>query len=110
MMAYDSNIRQVIKYLTENEERALEAVGLFVRGEVQVRAPVDTGNLRDSYDYEVDPAVKVVRIGTNVDYAIYQEYGTRKMKAQPHLTPAIEENKNKIKQLIADQLGRGLND
>lgn len=29
-------------------------------------------------------------VGSNVDYAAYQEFGTRKMVAQPHLRPAVD--------------------
>ena len=29
-------------------------------------------------------------VGSNVEYSIYQEFGTRKMKPQPHLIPAID--------------------
>jgi len=42
----------------------------------------------------------VVVVGTNVEYAIPQEYGTSKMSAHPYLRPALEKNKGKIKQLL----------
>ena len=29
-------------------------------------------------------------VGSSVDYAAYQEFGTRKMVAQPHLRPAVD--------------------
>ena len=31
-----------------------------------------------------------VVVGTNVEYAAYQEYGTRNMEAQPFLRPAVD--------------------
>jgi len=33
-------------------------------------------------------------VGTAVDYGIYQEFGTRKMKAQPFIIPAVDIVKN----------------
>lgn len=39
---------------------------------------VDTGNLRDSISPSVDEANLCVYIGTDVDYAIYHEFGTGK--------------------------------
>lgn len=108
MIRYESNIPKTIRRLKENERRALEAIGIFVRGEVQVRTPVDTGNLRNSYDYAVNLGANSVQIGTNVEYGPYVELGTRKMSAQPHLRPAIEENKERIRRLATEQLGRGL--
>lgn len=51
--------------------------------------PVRTGHLRAS--------IKVVklsdggyRIGTDVNYAVYVEFGTRYMHAQPFLRPALQ--------------------
>jgi HK97 gp10 family phage protein len=53
--------------------------------------PVDTGRLRSSITWEVarDGQGLVALIGTNVDYAIYVELGTRYMRAQPYLRPAL---------------------
>lgn len=53
------------------------------------RAPVDTGLLRNSYNTEMESELSAV-VGTNVEYAVFQELGTRKMASQPHLTPAAE--------------------
>lgn len=105
-MAYHSNYRRIAKQMMKNKRRTLEAIGIYIRGETQIRSPVDTGNLRDSYDYAVDG--DVVRIGTNTEYAPYVELGTRKMNAQPHLRPAVEENKTNISRLAAREMGRGL--
>lgn len=55
-------------------------------------APVDTGRLRSSITRELgeDAQGLVARIGTNVEYAIHQEFGTSKMAAQPFLVPALD--------------------
>lgn len=42
-----------------------------------------------------------VYVGTNVQYAPYQELGTVKMDARPFLRPAFENNENEIEQIIA---------
>ena len=39
-------------------------------------APVDTGRLKNSITSAVDPDEQVAYIGTNVEYAPYQEFGT----------------------------------
>ena len=54
-------------------------------------APVDTGRLRSSVAYEVarDGRDIVGRVGTDVNYAPYIEFGTRRMRAQPFLRPAL---------------------
>lgn len=53
------------------------------------RAPVDTGRLRDSIHVEDLPDYGA-RYGTNVEYGIYQELGTYKMRAQPFLRPSMD--------------------
>lgn len=55
-------------------------------------APVDTGRLRSSVEYEVgrDSRGLVARIGTDVHYAIYLEFGTRRMTPRAFLRPALD--------------------
>lgn len=40
------------------------------------KAPVDTGRLKNSISHAVDDSEPAVYIGTNVEYAPYQEFGT----------------------------------
>ena len=45
------------------------------------KAPVDTGRLRNSIDWELRASLRtdlIARVGTNVHYAAHQEYGTRR--------------------------------
>lgn len=58
--------------------RFLERGAIVVQGHARERAPVDTGLLRSDIAYELDPAdvPSWARIGPNVFYAPYQEYGT----------------------------------
>jgi HK97 gp10 family phage protein len=55
--------------------------------------PVDTGRLRASITWMVtkDAMGLVAIIGTNVEYAIFVEFGTIYMEAQPFLRPALRE-------------------
>lgn len=59
------------------------------------RAPVDTGRLRSSITDEIghEGDALVGRIGTDVDYAIHQEFGTVHMAAHPFLRPALDDAK-----------------
>jgi len=50
-------------------------------------APVGGGRLRGSIDFEIKGAEGFV--GSPLEYAIYQEFGTRYMPPQPFLRPAI---------------------
>jgi HK97 gp10 family phage protein len=99
--SYRSFRREVERRIQEKTEQALQAIGLYVEGEVKeritVNRSVDTGNLRGSIDNKVKEDHVV--IGTNVEYAIYVEKGTQRQKAKPYLTPAVEENIENIKTL-----------
>ncbi|HEY1119887.1 MAG TPA: HK97-gp10 family putative phage morphogenesis protein [Acidimicrobiales bacterium] len=55
--------------------------------------PVDTGRLRASITnaLEKDPEGVSAVIGTNVEYAVYVEFGTGDTRPQPFLRPALVE-------------------
>lgn len=40
--------------------------------------------------------------GTNVEYAVYPEFGTSKMPAQPYLMPAMREAERNIQRIAGD--------
>lgn len=54
--------------------------------------PVDTGRLRASITHVIgiEEGKQAAYVGSNVEYAIYQELGTYKMAAQPYLRPALQ--------------------
>lgn len=91
--------------LKEIEEKLFDKMTLasdFVKNEARRRCPVDTGNLRSSLNDEVikENNEIVGRVGTNVEYAGYVEYGTKRQTAQPYLRPALLENKNQITKFL----------
>jgi HK97 gp10 family phage protein len=54
-------------------------------------APVDTGELAESYIKNSMMIEKLTyRIEDGVSYGIFQELGTSKMSAQPHVVPVVE--------------------
>ena len=84
--------------------RGLETCGLVAEGYAKKLAPVDTGNLRNSITHTVDDGEPAAYIGTNVEYAPYQELGTIHMAAQPFLKPAVAANANTYRKIIEDEL------
>lgn len=74
-----------------------------VENSAKSKVRVKTGNLKNSIEQKnkTQTSSKVsVDIGTDVDYAAPNEYGTSKMSAQPFLRPALDENSNAIKTKI----------
>ena len=82
--------------------QTMEKACLLVERDAKRMCPVDTGRLRASLSHEIERSKDgtVGRVGTNVEYGVYVEYGTRKMSAKPYLRPALENNKGKIKRLL----------
>ena len=87
-------------------ENGIEEVNLLklirITATAKSLAPVDTARLKNSIQYKtseqsgcgegvlnVFPKKGEGYVGSNVKYAIYLEFGTRKMKPQPFLRPAI---------------------
>lgn len=67
----------------------LLAGGEAVRMRFQATCAVDTGRMRDSASVLIGGRNLVV-VYVGVDYASFVENGTRKMRAQPALNPALD--------------------
>ena len=86
-------IRKVRSYQVIKKEAIRIAL---VRGALKVElaakemCAVDTGRLRGSITTDQRYIQKyLVKVGTNVDYGPYVEFGTKKMDARPYLFPAF---------------------
>jgi HK97 gp10 family phage protein len=67
---------------------ALHDTAAFILTLIRVYVPVKTGWLRDSYKKDSLGLLHIL-VGTMVNYSIFQEYGTSRMSARPHVTPAF---------------------
>lgn len=95
-----------IQALDQLLEKQAIAICEIVTTQAKSLAPVDKGMLRASIMYKTaggksggleggprltsEPKVGGGVVGSNVDYAVYQEFGTRHMAPQPFLRPAVE--------------------
>ena len=75
---FTDNKADVEKALKEQVIAWLEAIGEDAASTSAKFAPVDTGRLKNSISSAVDEEGQQVFIGTNVEYAIYHEFGTGK--------------------------------
>ena len=75
-----NNKSQVERELQDAIEAALEAIGQqaesHAKGNITSAGRVDTGHLRNSIAHEVRSSEDAVYIGSNLDYAVYNELGT----------------------------------
>jgi len=91
----------VMREIVNQTEAGIAAIAASVASEASSQAPVDKGRLRDSIvwktskqgsgDVQGVPEPKELEgyVGSALDYAVYQEFGTRYMRPQPYLRPAI---------------------
>ena len=104
---FTDNSKEVSDNIKAALLRGLETCGLVAEGYAKKLAPVDTGNLRNSITHEVDDGEPAVYIGTNVEYAPYQELGTINMDANPFLKPAVAAHANTYLKIIEKELKNG---
>ena len=88
--------------MREGITRGLAKGGEIVVGEAKANCPVDTGNLRASITSEASG--NECAVGTNVEYAPYQEFGTYKMAAQPFLVPALLNKKDEVVDVVREEV------
>lgn len=84
------NSEEVIKEMKDKLEKAFASIGAEAEGNAKENCPHDTGRLRNSIAWATSsrsgggdnpkqkPEENTVYIGTNVEYAIYVEFGTGK--------------------------------
>lgn len=104
---------------------------ILVQGQAILLAPTQTARLKGSIDYQVDEGELVGYVGTNVEYAIYIEFGTGEFaengrgrkggwvyqdpsgewfftwgqEPQPYLRPAFRQTRKEIESLAKGIFG-----
>lgn len=87
-MRLQSNLSKIAARSRPAAAAALLQTGADIVAITKQLAPVDTGALKQSYG-AIPESKDTVIVGSDMEYAPYVEYGTSKMAAQPHLTPAF---------------------
>jgi HK97 gp10 family phage protein len=75
-MGYNSRIPDFNRSLLRKERATLEAWGVHITGNIKTRAPVKSGRLKGSIQYQLNPSKGSVVVGTNAEHAVYVEFGT----------------------------------
>jgi len=95
MQRFDSGMqRQVYRYL--------QSWASDVKAAAMRNAPVRTGHLRSSIYAKIKDWI--AEIGAEATYALFVELGTRRMRAQPYLYPAIQEYLPQLERIILEAL------
>jgi phage gpG-like protein len=91
ILGLDSLTRKLTRqFMQQPMRRFFTRAAIAVQSGAKERAPVDTGRLRSSLTYEIDPAALPTwaKVGTNVSYAPFMEYGTGRLSESPESTSA----------------------
>jgi len=100
------------KYQTRKKKQIkdeLEIGALQIETLAKQTAPFETGRLSGSITADLsDLALLAARVGTDVKYAPFQEFGTRVMAAQPYLYPSFFAYENEIVKAIGKVLRKDI--
>jgi len=103
-----TSLRRKLKLLTPAEKKAIrveiKSTGLNIQRRARSRVRVDTGRLRNSIAVETHSDGMGARIGTNVKYGPFVEFGTSRSRAFPYLENSFEEERP----LFLSRLGMAL--
>jgi len=86
-VTFDDHKEEVANAAKEQIYDWLKAVGEDAASTAANKVPVNTGRLKNSISSVVVEEENAVYIGTNVEYAIYHEFGTGKYNPSGRKTP-----------------------
>ena len=102
-----NNVDAVLADTQRKKEKALLKCGAAWESYAKQGAPVDTGRLRNSLSHEME-GNDTVDIGSDVEYATYQELGTsRGISPKLYLTNAGKLHIDEYIQIIASEFNNG---
>ena len=101
--AFLSSLDEYQENVLERLQKDIEKAALTLEKNAKQNCPVDTGKLRASITTEVGNLE--AEVGTNVEYALYVEFGTSKQSAQPFMRPALDKAITQLNRDMAKTLG-----
>lgn len=130
-MVFKDNSSQAKQAINQATIRWLLSACMLVQGQAVLLAAVQTARLKGSIDYVVDENELTAYVGTNVEYAVYVEFGTGEFAEngrgrkggwvyqdpsgewfftwgqapQPYLRPAFRQNRSQIEALAKQIFG-----
>jgi HK97 gp10 family phage protein len=104
-----ASLKRYQKKKRKDIQRELKRGAIEVRDLAVDMVAVKTGRLKGSLQIDdSDIHLLVMRVGTNVFYGVYVEFGTRKMAARPFLFPAFFAKEGEIIRRIGNVLKKDI--
>ena len=96
------------KHVHESIRLAMEKVVKKIEADAKRNAPVKTGTLRRSITSRVEEGGKLGKVGTNLPYAPYQEYGTIYIEGKHYMENAYTANREYAITIFKNEAKKGL--
>jgi len=85
----DFNSAEAEQKIIKAFEEVLFDFMIAVEGQAKRKAPVLTGRLRNGIHVFPRKPAKHIIVSDDVEYGVYQEFGTSRAKAQPFMRPGL---------------------
>jgi HK97 gp10 family phage protein len=99
---FQAAMKQFDSGMQRHVHRLLASWAADVKASARQLVPVRTGHLRQSIYAEVREWI--ARIGAEATYAMFVEFGTRRMQARPYLYPAIQMYLPQLEEIIREAI------
>jgi len=90
-----ANLGRMSEKVKKAVKEEIGASALRIQASAKRRCPVRTGALRNSITVDLYGEMSA-EIAPHMPYAGFVEFGTRKMRARPYMTPAAEEERPRL--------------
>ena len=107
IMQAEDHSAEIVEAIQTAIVRALYRIGLECESYAKALCHVVTGRLRNSITFDIDAGENCTYIGTNVEYAQFEEEGTSNRPAHPFLRPAAEGHVDEWQRIVKDELEKG---
>ena len=99
---FQKAMRNFDSAMQKHVHRQLASWAADVKALAKQLVSVRTGYLRSTIYAKISEWV--AQIGAEATYALFVEFGTRRMRARPYLYPAIQQHLPRLEQIILDAL------
>jgi len=106
-----NNIPRFMNLLRRNQTNTLHLMGAFLKDKMDYYVAVDTGYLKSRNQYRLTGGIlgKNLVLLNNCHYAVYQEFGTYKMRGTPFMRPAVFNHIAELQQIAGRGMSYGIN-
>jgi HK97 gp10 family phage protein len=84
-----NKIPDIVRAVENGAPRVVEKAARDIEAYAKSVVPVDTGTLKNSIQAEREHGLLWI-VAPHTDYAVYVEFGTRRMRPRPYMRPAAE--------------------